>query len=341
MTTKRPIFEMKNILVAGGAGFLGSHLCDELVKKNKVICVDNFSTGSIENINHLLQKPNFKFIKHDLCEPIDLERFPELRPFKVAFQGVQEIYNFACPTSPKEYTKLPIETLLANAFVSRHLLDLAVQYEAKYLLTSSSAIYGEPVDSQAFREDYWGFIDPIGPRSCYNEGKRFAESLTINYRNHKKVDAKVVRIFTTYGPRMTLSDGRLIPDLVNSALKSKPLQIYGKPDATGTFCYVADMIDGIIKMMKSSEGGPINLGSPEPVTFSTIAEKILAITQSVSIVEHVEAHPFAHKQGSPDIRLAKDVLGWFPTIPLEDGLAQTIEAMKASRVISYQPEEQL
>ena len=162
MTQRHVIIEKKNVLVAGGAGFLGSHLCDELVKTCKVICVDNFSTGSIENINHLLQNQDFKFIKHDLTEPIDLEKFAELRPFKVAFQGVQEIYNLACPTSPKEFTKLPIETLLANAVASRHLLDLAVQYEAKYLLTSSSAIYGEPVDSQPFRENYWGFIDPIG-----------------------------------------------------------------------------------------------------------------------------------------------------------------------------------
>ncbi|MFA6587822.1 MAG: NAD-dependent epimerase/dehydratase family protein [Patescibacteria group bacterium] len=339
MTSKRPIFETKNVLVAGGAGFLGSHLCDELVKKDKVICVDNFSSGSIDNINHLLQLPNFKFIKHDLSEPLDLERFAELRPFKVAFQGVQEIYNFACPTSPKEYSKLPIETLLANAFASRYLLDLAVQYQSKYLLTSSSAIYGEPVDSQPFREDYWGFIDPIGPRSCYNEGKRFAESLTINYRNHKELDAKVVRIFTTYGPRMNLNDGRFIPDLVKNALKGENLKIYGKPDSLGTFCFFTDMIDGILKMMKSTEGGPINLGSPEPVLLATVAEKILALTQSTSTIEHVEAHLYSHKQGSPDIRLAKDILGWFPTIPLEDGLAKTIEAMKASRVISYQPEE--
>lgn len=338
MTSKRPIFDTKNILVAGGAGFLGSYLCDELVKKNKVICVDNFSTGSIDNINHLLQKPNFKFIKHDLSEPLDLEKFPELRPFKVAFQGVQEIYNFACPTSPKEYSKLPIETLLANGFASKHLLDLAVQYEAKYLLASSSAIYGEPVDSQAFREDYWGFIDPIGPRSCYNEGKRFAESLVINFRNSKKIDAKIVRIFTTYGPRMSLNDGRLIPDLVNSALKGEPLKIYGKPDAASTFCFVTDMIDGLLKMMKSNESGPVNLGSPDPVSLVEIADKILAITKSASTIEHVEAHPFAHRQGAPDIRLAKDLLGWFPTIPLDDGLVQTIEAMKASRVISYQPE---
>ncbi|RJO59747.1 NAD-dependent epimerase/dehydratase family protein [Candidatus Parcubacteria bacterium] len=339
MTSKRPIFESNNILVAGGAGFLGSHLCDELAKNNKVICVDNFSSGSIENINHLLQKPNFKFIKHDLSEPIDLEKFPELRPFKVAFQGVQEIYNFACPTSPKEYTKLPIETLLANAFASKHLLDLAVKYEAKYLFASSSAIYGEPVDSQPFREDYWGFIDPIGPRSCYNEGKRFAESLTVNYRLHNKVDAKVVRIFNTYGPRMRLTDGRLIPDLVNSALKGEPLKIYGKADVASTFCYVVDMVDGLLKTMKSKEAGPINLGSPDAVPLAEVAEKILALTQSTSSIEHVDAHPFSHRQGVPDIRLAKEVLGWFPTIPLADGLTETIEAMKASRVISYQPEE--
>ncbi|MEK7632016.1 MAG: GDP-mannose 4,6-dehydratase [Patescibacteria group bacterium] len=337
MTQRKTIFEKKNVLVAGGAGFIGSHLCDELVKDAKVICVDNFSTSSIENIEPLLQNPDFKFIKHDLSEPLDLEKFPELRPFKVTIQGVQEIYNFACPTSPKEYEKLPVETLLANAFASRYLLDLAKQWDAKYLLASSSAIYGEPVNNQPFREDYWGFIDPTGPRSCYNEGKRFAESLAMNYRLHKNVDAKVVRIFNTFGPRMRLTDGRLIPDLVRSALLGEPLQIYGKPDATSTFVYIADMIDGIVKMMKSSEGGPINLGNPDPVLLTTVAEKILALTQSTSTIEHVDEHPFASRQGVPDIRLAKDRLGWFPTIELQDGLAQTIEVMKASRVISYNP----
>lgn len=338
MTQRHVIIEKKNVLVAGGAGFLGSHLCDELVKTCKVICVDNFSTGSIENISHLLQNADFKFIKHDLTEPIDLEKFAELRPFKVAFQGVQEMYNLACPTSPKEFTKLPVETLLANAVASQHLLDLAVQYGAKYLLTSSSAIYGEPVDSQPFRENYWGFIDPIGPRSCYNEGKRFAESLTMTYREKKKIDAKVVRIFNTFGPRMRLTDGRLIPDLVKSALANEPLQIYGRPDAMSTFCYVTDMIDGIVKMMKSSEGGPINLGNPDGVLLVGVAEKILALTQSTSSIEHLDAHPFASRQGSPDIHMARERLGWFPTIPLEDGLMQTIETMKASRIMSYQPE---
>ena len=336
MTQRHTIFEKKNVLVAGGAGFIGSHLCDELVKNAKVICVDNFSTGSIENINHLLQNPDFKFIKHDLTESLDLEKFPELRLFKVAFQGVQEVYNLACPTSPKEYAKLPVETLLANAFASRYLLDLALKYQAKYILASSSAIYGEPVDSQPFREDYWGFVDPVGPRSCYNEGKRFAESLTMTYREHKKLDTKIVRIFNTYGPRMRLTDGRLIPDLVKSALAGEPLQIYGKADATSTFCYVADMIDGIVKMMNSNEGGPVNLGDAETVSLVTVAEKILALTQSSSTIEHTDAHPFASRQGAPDIRLAKECLGWFPTIPLEDGLRQTIETMKASRVLSYE-----
>lgn len=338
MSQRKTIFEKKNVLVAGGAGFIGSHLCDELVKDAKVICVDNFSTSSIENIEHLLQNPDFKFIKHDLSEPFDLEAFPELRPFKVSIQGVQEVYNFACPTSPKEYEKLPVETLLTNAFGTRYLLDLAKKWDAKYLLASSSAVYGEPVNNQPFREDYWGFIDPTGPRSCYNEGKRFAESLTMNYRLHRDVDAKIVRIFNTFGPRMRLTDGRLIPDLVRSALAGEPLQIYGKPDATSTFVYITDLIDAIVKMMKSPEGGPINLGSPDPVLLSTVAEKVLALTQSTSTIEHVDAHPFASRQGVPDIRLAKDRLGWFPTVELEDGLAQTIEVMKASRVISYNPQ---
>jgi nucleoside-diphosphate-sugar epimerase len=339
MSQRRPIFDKKNIIVAGGAGFLGSHLCDELVKTAKVICIDNFSTGAIENINHLMQNPDFKFIRHDFHEPIDLERFTELTPFKVAFQGVQEIYNLACPTSPKEYAKLPIETLMANALVSYYLLEMAGKYNAKYLFTSSSAIYGDPVNDQPFQEDYWGFIDPVGPRSCYNEGKRFGESLTVNYRLHRKIDAKVVRVFTTYGPRMRLTDGRLIPDLINAAIENKPLQVAGKPEEARTFCYVSDMIDGLVKMMNSNEGGPINLGSDEPIPLAIVAQKIVALANSSSAVEHIESNPFIHRQGAPELHLAKEHLGWFPTVPLDSGLTRTIDAMRASRVLTYKDTE--
>ncbi|MFA6474552.1 MAG: GDP-mannose 4,6-dehydratase [Patescibacteria group bacterium] len=338
MTQRKHSYDIKNILIAGGAGFMGSHLCDELVQKNRVICVDDFSTGTIENINHLLQHPNFKFIRHDFHEPLDLERFPELVPFQITFQGIQEIYNLACPTSPREYAKLPIETLRANAFASYFLLELAAKYDAKYLLASSSAVYGEPVNDQPFREDYWGFIDPVGPRSCYNEGKRFAESLTMNYRTHRKVDAKVARVFNTFGPRMRLTDGRLVPNLVSAAIENTPMQISGKPDATSTFCYISDMVDGLVKFMASSQGGPMNLGSDAAIPLVEVAEKILAITKSSSSIEHVEPSPFTHRQGVPDIRLAKEHLGWFPTVSLDDGLTQTIDAMRGSRVLSYQPE---
>jgi len=333
MPTKKPIFEKKNVLITGGAGFIGSHLCDRLVKEDKVICIDNFITGNIDNINHLLQYPNFRFIKQDITEQFDLEQFEELRPFKVAFQGIQEIYNLACPTSPKDYNMYPIETLLANSLGTKNILDLAVKYEAKFIHLSTSAIYGEPLEDKPFPEDYWGFIDPIGPRSCYNEGKRFAESLIVGYRNVHNLEAKIARVFNTYGPRMKLTDGRMIPDFINQALKNEKIIIYGEKEGKATFCYISDIVDGVIKMMSSKELGPINLGSDREYKFFDIASKIKEITESSSNIVFEKPFPYLAKQGVPDIRLAKERLGWFPVVPHEDGLQRTIEYMKGSKAM--------
>lgn len=323
----------RNILVVGGAGFIGSHICDELIKQHNVICVDNFSTGSLENISHLLQNPHFKFLRHDITEPLELESFSELVPLKVPYIGVHEVYNLACPTSPLHYNKYPIETLLANSHGTRNVLEIAAKYKAKVLHFSTSAIYGEPLEEGPFPEDYWGYIDPIGPRSCYNEGKRFAESLVVNYRNTYGIDAKIVRVFNTYGPRMKLTDGRMIPDLINQALQGKTVTILGDENDTSTFCYITDLIEGVFRVMRSRETGPLNLGSGEPVRLRAVAETVISIVGASIDISSEQGPAYTARQGAPDISKAKERLGWFPVVSLEEGLRQTIEYMRGSRAV--------
>lgn len=333
---RKQTFEKKNVLVAGGAGFIGSHLCDELVKSAKVVCVDNFLTGSEENINHLLQNPDFKFLRHDITEPIDLEAFPELKLFRIPFQGIQEVYNLACPTSPKDYHHYRVETLLANALGTKNTLDIAEKYKAKYLHLSSSAIYGEPLEEGPFPESYWGFVDPIGPRSSYIEGKRFAESLVVNVGERAKIDTKILRVFNTYGPRMKLTDGRMIPDFVRDAINGKDLVIYGDASAVSTFNYVSDLIEATLKMMAGPERGPINIGHPEIHKIEDVAKLVVRLVGSSSGVTYEAPLAYSAKQGIADISLAKEKLGWFPLVSLEEGLKQTVEYMKGSRVMRYE-----
>lgn len=323
------VLDRPNVLVAGGAGFIGSHLCDELVKNRNVICVDNFITGAEENIDLLLQNAHFKFIRHDLNAPLDPDSLRELEVFKVKVQGVQEIYNLACPTSPREYNRLPIETLQANSLATMHLLDLAVKYGAKFLHGSSSAIYGEPKGGAAFREDDWGFIDPVGPRSCYNEGKRFAESLVTNYGAHRSVDWRIARIFNTYGPRMKLNDGRMIPDMISHALTGRPLTVYGSPEDTSTFCYISDMVEGLLKLMEHEGNGTFNLGSPELHRVGDVAQLVLQLTGTSVGVNVKEPLPYLARQGQGDVTKAKETLGWFSLVPLPEGLRQTIDYFRA------------
>lgn len=332
----KPIFERKNILVTGGAGFIGSHLCDELIKHHKVICVDNFISGSEENINHLLKHPDFEFIRHDISEPLDLESLPEMRAFKVAFQGIQEVYHLASPTSPKDYQAFPIETLLANSFGTKHALDVAVKYGARFLHVSTSAIYGEPLEATPFPEHYWGYVDPIGPRSPYHEGKRFAESLVMTYRQRHRVEAKIVRMFNTFGPRMRLTDGRMIPDFIRNAIANEPLVIYGSPDDRSTYCYITDMIEGLLRMMASNEAGPINLGSPQTHRIEDVAKRIIGLIGSRSTIRYQPHLPYTVRQGVPNIRLAKEKLGWFPVVSLEDGLQRTVDYLRGSRALTLE-----
>lgn len=324
----------KNILVTGGAGFIGSHLCDELVKKNHVLCLDNFSTGRESNIDHMIQDANFEFIKHDISNPINLNESSEARIFKVEFQGIQEIYHLACPTSPKEYNKYPIETILANSYGVKNVLDLAVRYKAKLLFASSDAIYGQPQPNQGpFKEDYWGYVNHLGPRGCYDEGKRFAETMIVNFRKKYNLETKIARIANTYGPRMRLDDGRVIPDYVSSALANRPIKIYGDQSTMSSYLYISDLIAGLIKFMASKEPGPINFGSADEYRLEAIAKKISDSAESDYKIIYEAPLPYITVQNLPDLTLAKEKLGWLPLIKLDDGLARTIEEMRASKIL--------
>jgi len=334
----RPIFDRKNILITGGAGFIGSHLCDELVKDHKVICLDNFSTGREENINHLLINPNFEFIKHDFTEPVDLENEPSLKPFQVEFQGIQEIYHLASPASPKDYLKMPIETLMSNARATLNSLEMAKKYQAHLVFASSATIYGSPLEKTPYPENYWGYVDPIGPHSALSEGKRFAESLVFHFRNKYKIDAKIARLFKVYGTRMRIDDGRMIPDMIVNALNNEQITLYSDQGETIAACYVSDIVEGLIRLMKSKELGPINLGTAEEYKLTELAELIKKITESDSKIKVVPADQGDFiNHGTPNIRLAKEHLGWFPVVSLEDGLNRTIDYFKGVKNITIKP----
>lgn len=324
----------KNVVVSGGAGFIGSHLCDELIKGgHNVICLDNFISGARDNIEFLLQSPNFKFINHDVIEPIDLEILPELKVLNLSTKGIQEIYNLACPTSYKEYKELPLQTILTNSHGTRNMLELAVKYKAKFLHASTSSVYGEPLKKLKYlKEDYWGYVSPIGPRSCYNEGKRFAESLVDNYGQYHDLQTKIARIFQTYGPRMKFNDARLIPDMVRSALTGEDLIIFGEKGKSTSFLYINDLVDGLVKMMQANGNLVLNFGHPKEIKIEEAAKIIIELTESKSKIRYQEPPPvFILKHGLPDITKAKEVLGWFPLTDLKTGLNKTVEYMKAQK----------
>lgn len=327
MLKETPIFEKKNVLVTGGAGFLGSHICERLLKEAHVICMDDLSNSSIVNIEHLLQYPDFEFIKYDVTQPIDLMQFPELEKFRVRFQGVQEIYHFACPTSPKNFESLKIQSLWANSRAMLNTLDLAVKYRAKYLFGSSSVVYGEPSnEDHIFTEDEEGIVHHLSPRGCYDEGKRFAETCVETYIQVYGLDAKIARIFTTYGPRMKLRDGLLIPDFILNAIAGEELVIYGEDSMHQSLCFVSDMVDGLVRLMNTGpEVSLLNLGSDQSERMGDIARRIIAMTRSTSTIRYENPLVFLTKKGIPDLRRAKDQLGWIPLIGLEDGLRRTID----------------
>ena len=300
-------------LVTGGAGFLGSHLCDRLLNDGySVICVDNYYSSTKENIAHLLDNPRFEVIRHDVTFPLYIE--------------VDEIYHLACPASPIHYQRDPVQTTKTAVHGSINMLGLAKRTGAKIFLTSTSEIYGDPlVHPQT--EDYWGNVNPIGPRACYDEGKRAAETLFFDYHRQHNLKIKVVRLFNTYGPRMHPNDGRVVSNFVVSALTGKPITIYGEGRQTRSFCYVDDLINGLIAMMNSADEvtGPINLGNPGEFTIAELAAEVIKQTGVNPGIEYLPLPPDDPTRRQPDITRAKQTLGWEPTIELESGLAMTIE----------------
>jgi UDP-glucuronate decarboxylase len=302
----------KRILVTGGAGFLGSHLCEKLVTAgHEVLCVDNFYTGDRENLAGLLSSPRFEIIRHDITFPLYLE--------------VDEIFNLACPASPIHYQYDPVQTTKTSVHGSINMLGLAKRLRAKILQASTSEVYGDP-EIHPQDETYWGRVNPIGPRSCYDEGKRCAETLFFDYRRQHKLSIKVARIFNTYGPRMRPNDGRVVSNFIVQALTNQPITIYGDGQQTRSFCYVDDLIDGLVRLMDTNDGvvGPINLGNPSEITMIALAELVIELTGSRSAIDFKPLPLDDPKQRQPDIKLARDMLGWAPLVPLRDGLVETI-----------------
>ena len=303
---------MATCLVTGGAGFLGSHLCEELLRRgHRVLCVDNVETGSLANITHI-RVPEFSFVHADIIEPYYVE------------EPVDFVYHFASPASPIDYLRLPLHTLKVGSHGTHHTLGLAKQHRARFLLASTSEVYGDPqIHPQP--ESYWGHVNPIGPRGVYDEAKRYAEALTMAYHRQQGVDTGIIRIFNTYGPRMRPHDGRAIPTFLRQALQDRPLTVFGDGSQTRSFCYVSDLIDGIIRLAESGHHHPVNVGNPDEYTLLELAEAVIEATGSRSQIVH-EALPTDDPQvRRPDITLAREILGWEPQVSLRDGLTMTIE----------------
>lgn len=300
------------ILVTGGAGFIGSHLIDRLIKEGyDTLCVDNFYTGSKRNIEHLLGHQRFEFIRHNVWLPLYVE--------------VEQIYNLACPASPVHYQRDPVGTTKTAVLGTLNMLGLARRCRARLLQASTSEVYGDP-QLHPQPEDYWGHVNPIGPRACYDEGKRCAETLCMDYQRQYGVDIRIVRIFNTYGPRMALNDGRVISNFIVQALRGDKITIYGDGSQTRSFCYIDDLVEGMILMMKQEKDiGPINLGNPEEISILELAETIKRITKSKSKIEFLPARENDPVRRQPDIRKAEEILGWKPKVTLEDGLKETIK----------------
>ena len=310
------------ILVTGGAGFIGSHLCERLLREgHDVICLDNFFTGSKRNIIHLMDDHRFELVRHDITEPILLE--------------VDRIYNLACPASPIHYQYNPVKTIKTSVLGSIHMLGLAKRVKARILQASTSEVYGDPqVHPQ--KEEYWGNVNPIGIRSCYDEGKRVAETLMMDYHRQNGVDIRIVRIFNTYGPRMAENDGRVVSNFVIQALAGEPLTVYGKGDQTRSFCYVDDLVEGMIRMMECDGFiGPVNLGNPSETSILEFARRIVTLTGSASEVVFKPLPADDPRQRQPDITLAMEKLGWQPRVDIETGLKKTIDYFAALRTAGH------
>jgi len=303
-------------VVTGGAGFLGSHLCDKLISKGmKVICIDNLITGNLDNVSHLFGNQNFQFIKHDITNYIHVTG------------QVNYILHFASPASPIDYLKLPIQTLKVGSLGTHKVLGLAKEKNATFLLASTSEVYGDP-DVHPQKEDYWGNVNPIGPRGVYDEAKRFAEALTMAYHRYHNVSTRIVRIFNTYGPRMRLNDGRALPAFIGQALFNKDLTVFGDGSQTRSFCYVSDEVEGIYRLLISEEIEPVNIGNPDEITVKKFAEEVIMLTNSKSKITYKDLPEDDPKVRQPDISKAGNILGWKPNVVREEGLLKTIQFFK-------------
>jgi dTDP-glucose 4,6-dehydratase len=305
------------VLITGGAGFIGSHLCDALLSEgHSVICADNLLTGRMENVAHLHNDRSFEFIEQDVCQPFDCGK-------------VEYIFHFASPASPADYLKHGIETLQTGSLGTMNCLKLAKKYDAKFLLASTSECYGDPQEHPQ-PESYWGHVNPVGPRSVYDESKRFAEALTMAYRRYQHLDTRIVRIFNTYGPRLQINDGRVISNFMRQALTGEDLAVYGDGSQTRSFCYVSDEVAGIVAMANSDEHEPVNIGNPSEFTILECAQVVLEVTRSNSKIGHQALPQDDPKQRCPDISKAKRLLGWEPLVDLRTGLRMSLEYFKSA-----------
>lgn len=306
----------KVVCITGGAGFIGSHLCDKFIEKDfRVICLDNFLTGNPQNIKHLSKDKNFEFIRHDIAKNLRIKG------------KVDYILHFASPASPQDYLKFPVETLKAGSLGTLNALELAREKKAKFLLASTSEVYGDPLVHPQ-KEAYWGNVNPVGVRSCYDEAKRFAEALTMAFRRVRRLDTRIVRIFNTYGPRMRMHDGRVVPNFIFQALNNKPLTIYGKGNQSRSFCYISDLVEGIYKFIQVNYHGPVNLGNPREFTIFSLAKKVMQLTGAKSRIIYKPLPADDPRQRRPNITRAREILGWRPKVGLTEGLIKTISWFK-------------
>lgn len=309
-----------DVLVTGGAGFLGSHLCGRLLERNhRVVCFDNLVTGRKENINPFRQSNRFEFLHHDVSEYIDTNDSKMLRESR----NVDIVLHFASPASPEDYQKYPIKTLKVGSIGTHRALGVARKFDAKFLLASTSEVYGDP-DEHPQPEDYWGHVNPIGYRGAYDESKRFAEALTMAYHRRHNIDTRIVRIFNTYGPRMRLQDGRVVPNFLRQALTGEPLTVYGDGQQTRSFCYVTDLIDGILSLLESELVNPVNIGNPNEITIEQFAHKVIDVVNSSSEIVNEKLPEDDPERRKPDIQRAREKLNWEPKVTLEEGLKKTM-----------------
>jgi dTDP-glucose 4,6-dehydratase len=307
---------MSRIVLTGGAGFIGSHLSERLISDgHEVVCIDNFITGSRGNIKHLLSNNKFTLIEHDVSKPITIDG------------KVDVVLHFASPASPIDYLKYPIQTLKVGSLGTHNTLGLAKAKKAKYMIASTSEVYGDPLEHPQ-KESYWGNVNTIGPRGVYDEAKRFSESITMAYHRVHKIDIKIVRIFNTYGPRMQTNDGRVVPNFMVQALSGKPLTVYGDGSQTRSFCYVSDLVEGIVRLMNSSTNDPVNLGNPHEMSIMEFAKKIIQLSGSKSKIAYKPLPEDDPKVRCPDITRAKKILGWEPKVSFDEGMRKTLEYFK-------------